>query len=147
MANRTWSLCPRPLNKRVVRNKWVYKIKRNPDGRIERYKARLVAKGFDQISGIDYYDTFSPVVKPTTIRLVLALIVSLKWNVKQLDVSNAFLHGILDEEVYMEQPKGYEDDNFPEHVCRLHKSLYGLKQAPRAWFQRLSQQLVEYGFS
>jgi hypothetical protein len=91
--------------------------------------------------------TLSPVVKPTTIRLVLALAVFLKWNVKQLDVSNAFLHGILDEEVYMEQPKGYEDDNFPEHVCRLHKSLYGLKQAPRAWFQRLSQQLVEYGFS
>ena len=102
MANGTWSLCPRPLNKHIVHNKWVYKIKRHHDGRIEHYKARLVAKGFDQIFGIDYYNTFSLVVKPTTIRLVLALAVYLKWNVKQLDVSNAFLHGILPKKVYME---------------------------------------------
>jgi histone deacetylase 1/2 len=109
MANRTWSLCSRSLNKHVVRNKWVYRIKRNLDGHVELYKARLVAKGFDQISGIDYYYIFPPVVKPTTIRLVLAHAVSLNWNIKQLDVSNAFLHGIFDEEVYMEQSKGFQN--------------------------------------
>jgi hypothetical protein len=86
-------------------------------------------------------------VKPTTIRLILSLAVSFKWNIRQLDVSNAFLHGILDEEVYMEQPKGYENQTFPDNVCYPHKSLYGLKQAPRAWFKRLSQQLIDFGFS
>jgi len=86
-------------------------------------------------------------VKPTTIRLILSLAVSFKWNIRQLDVSNAFLHGILDEEVYMEQPKGYENQTFPDNVCYPHKFLYGLKQAPRAWFKRLSQQLIDFGFS
>jgi len=147
LANNTWSLCPRPSHTHVVRNKWVYKLKRHPDGSINRYKARLVAKGFKQIPGIDYFDTFSPVVKPTTIRLIHSFAVPFKWNIRQLDVSNAFLHGILDEEVYMEQPKGYEDHTFPDHVCYLHKSIYGLKQAPRAWFKRLSQQLIDFGFS
>lgn len=147
MENGTWSLCPRPHNKPVVRNKWVYKIKRRQDGCVERFKARLVAKGFDQRSGVDYHDTFSPVIKPTTIRLVLSLAVSYSWPIQQLDVSNAFLHGILDEEVYMEQPMGFIDNSKPNFVCRLHKSLYGLKQAPRAWFRRLSQKLIELGFS
>jgi len=146
LANNTWSLCLRPSHTHVVRNKWVYKLKRHLDGSIDRYKARLVAKGFEQIPCIDYFDTFSPVVKPTTIRSILSLAVSFKWNIRQLDVSNAFLHGILDEEVYMKQPKGYEDQTFPNHVCYLHKSIYGLKQAPRAWFKRLSQQLIDFGF-
>ena len=130
LANNTWSLCPRPSHTHVVRNKWVYKLKRHPDGNIDRYKARLVAKGFEQIPSIDYFDTFSPVVKPTTIKLILSLAISFKWNIRQLDVSNAFLHGILNKVVYMEQPKGYEDHIFPDHVCYLHKSIYGLKQAP-----------------
>ena len=146
MENRTWSLCPRPPDKHVVRNKWVFKIKRHPDGSIECYKARLVAKGFNQKSRIDYFDTFSPVVKPTTVRLVLSIVVQFHWPIRQLDVSNAFLHGILDEEVYMEQPQGFIDESQPDLVCRLYKSLYGLKQAPRAWFRRLSQQLLELGF-
>jgi len=132
LANNTWSLCPRPLHTHIVRNKWVYKLKRHPDGSIDNYKARLVAKGFEQIPSIDYFDTFSPVLKPTTIRLILSLAVSVKWNIQQLDVSNAFLHGILDEVIYMKQPKGYKYHTFPDHVCYLHKSIYGLKQAPRA---------------
>jgi hypothetical protein len=124
----------------------VYKIKRTPEGQIDRYKARLMAKGFDQQYGIDYFETFSPVIKPSTIRVVLSLAVAFNWPIKQLDVSNAFLHGFLDEEVYMEQPQGFIDESRPEYICRLHKSLYGLKQAPRAWFQRFSTHLLDIGF-
>jgi hypothetical protein len=131
----------------VVRNKWVFKLKQQADGTIDRYKARLVAKGFDQEAGVDFHETFSPVIKPATIRLVLALAVHFNWVVHQLDISNAFLHGYLEEEVLMEQPHGFEDPTFPNHVCRLHKSIYGLKQSPRAWFMRLSQALLELGFS
>jgi hypothetical protein len=145
LPNQIWSLFPRPPNHNVVLNKWVLKIKQNPDGSIERYKARLVAKGFDQLCGIDYHDTFSPVIKPATIRLLLALAVQFDWTITQLDVSNAFLHSFLDEDVYMEQPQGFVDPNFPNHVCKLHTTLYGLKQAPRAWFTHLS--LLELGFS
>jgi hypothetical protein len=147
VSNHTWTLVPRPTNQKVVRNKWVFKLKQRADGTIDRYKARLVAKGFDQEAGVDFHETFSPVIKPATIRLVLALAVHFHWVVHQLDISNAFLHGYLEEEVLMEQPKGFEDPAFPDHVCRLHKSLYGLKQAPRAWFMRLSQALLELGFT
>jgi len=146
IANQTWSLCPRPSNHNIIRNKWVYKIKEKQDGSIDRYKAKLVAKGFDQESGVDFTETFSPMVKPSTIRVLLALAVQFNWNIHQLDVSNTFLHDHLLEEVYMEQPRGFIDPQFPSHVCRLHKSLYGLKQAPRAWFTRLSQTLLELGF-
>jgi hypothetical protein len=109
ISNHTWVLCPRPHHQNVVRNKWVFKVKQKPDGSVDRYKARLVAKGFDQTCGIDYHETFSPMVKPASIRVVLALAVQFDWNVRQLDVSNAFLHGYLDEEVYMEQPQGFID--------------------------------------
>jgi hypothetical protein len=147
LSNHTWTLCPRPLHQKVIRNKWVFKLKQKSDGTIDRYKARLVAKGFDQEEGVDFHETFSPVIKPATIRLVLALTVHFNWVIHQLDISNAFLHGYLEEEVFMEQPKGFEDPHFPDYVCRLHRSIYGLKQAPRAWFMRLSQALLELGFS
>jgi hypothetical protein len=104
LENQTWSLCPRPLDRHVISNKWVYKLKQKPDGTIDRYKARLVAKGFEQCNGIDYAETFSPVIKPATIRLLLTLALQFDWPLKQLDVSNAFLHGSIQEEVFIEQP-------------------------------------------
>lgn len=131
----------------IISNKWVYKLKTKPDGTIDRYKARLVAKGFEQRDGIDFTETFSLVIKQAIIRLFLAVAFQFKWPLKQLDVSNAFLHGQLAEEVYMEQPKAFVDSTYPHHVCRLHKALCGLKQAPRAWFQKLSQALLALGFT
>jgi transposase InsO family protein len=142
----TWSLVPPPIGKNIVGCKWVFKLKRNSDGSISRYKARLVAKGFHQQYGIDFEETFSPVVKPPTVRLILALAVTYNWPLRQLDVRNAFLHGVLKEEVYMMQPPGYVASNQPHHVCKLQKSIYGLKQAPRAWFESFTTQLLSLGF-
>jgi hypothetical protein len=147
ISNGTWTLCPRPLKRHVIHNRWVYKIKQRADGSIDRFKARLVAKGFEQQNGVDYTETFSPVIKPSTIRIILALTVHFDWPIRQLDVSNAFLHGTLMEEVYMEQPKGFVDATNPDFVCKLHKSIYGLKQAPCAWFHCLSTALLELGFT
>ncbi|KAL4565709.1 hypothetical protein LXL04_029812 [Taraxacum kok-saghyz] len=146
MRNRTWSLVTCPTNVNIVGCKWIYRIKRRSDGSIERHKARLVAQGYSQEEGVDYFDTFSPVIKPTTIRLVLSLAVSKGWVTRQLDINNAFLNGDLQENVYMRQPKGFEDPTKPHHVCKLHKALYGLKQAPRAWFTKLKQFLLTQGF-
>ncbi|KAD3641993.1 hypothetical protein E3N88_31217 [Mikania micrantha] len=146
LRNNTWTLVPRVPGTNVVACKWVYKIKTDQQGAIQRYKARLVAKGFSQQQGIDYHETCSPVVKPTTIRVVLSVAFSNKWSLRQLDVQNAFLHGDLKETVYLQQPPGFVDPQKPDHVCLLHKSLYGLKQAPRAWFQRLSTALISLGF-
>jgi hypothetical protein len=106
----------------------------------------LVAKGFKQRYGLDYEDTFSPVVKIATIRTVLSLAVSRGWCLRQLDVKNAFLHGVLEEEVYMRQPPGFENPHAPDFICKLDKALYGLKQAPRAWYSKLSSKLCNLGF-
>ncbi|KAB2629407.1 hypothetical protein D8674_034202 [Pyrus ussuriensis x Pyrus communis] len=146
LKQRMWSLVPPVPRANIVGCKWVFKLKQNSDGSIERHKARLVAKGFHQQAGVDYSETFSPVVKPTTIRTVLSLAVHFGWPLHQLDVKNTFLHGSLMEEVYMKQPPGFVDPTRPNYVCKLHKALYGLKQAPRAWFQRLSAFLVHSGF-
>ena len=143
MKNKTWHLVPPKRGLNVIDCKWVYKVKRKADGSLDRYKARLVAKGFKQRYGIDYEDTFSPVVKAATIRTILSIAVSRGWTLRQLDMQNAFLHGVLEEEVYMRQPPRYEQGNY---VCKLDKALYGLKQAPRAWYSRLSTKLHDLGF-
>lgn len=137
--NGIWSLVPFHPKMNVVGSCWVYKLKRRSDGSIKRYKARLVAKGFHQQEGINYTESSSPVAKPTTIRIVLSLAVVFKWQVRQLDVSNAFLHDELQEDVCMTQPKGFIEPQHPNHVCRLHKSLYGLNRARRACFKRVHQ--------
>uniref|UniRef100_A0A2N9HQ74 Integrase catalytic domain-containing protein n=1 Tax=Fagus sylvatica TaxID=28930 RepID=A0A2N9HQ74_FAGSY len=143
----TWTLVPPPPSKNIVGCKWVYKLKYHSDGTLARHKARLVAKGFHQQHGVDFDETFSPVVKAPTVRLILSLAVSLGWSLRQLDVKNAFLHGSLKEEVYMTQPQGFIDPQHPSHVCKLLKSIYGLKQAPRAWFESFTSQLLHLGFT
>jgi hypothetical protein len=142
----TWSLVPPPPNTNIIGNRWIFRIKQNPDGTIARYKARLVAKGYNQQSGIDYTKNFSPMVKFTTIRLVLSLAVTYGWLIQQLDISNAFLHGFLTEDLYMAQPPGFESSKHPEYVCKLHKCFYGLTQALRVWFKRLTDFLIQLGF-
>ncbi|KAL3820422.1 hypothetical protein ACJIZ3_006327 [Penstemon smallii] len=146
MTTRTWTLVPPSSNQNLVGCRWIFRTKYRPDGSIERRKARLVAKGFNQLHGLDYIETFSPVIKPTSIRLVLSIAISLGWNISQLDVQNAFLHGTLNEVVYMVQPPGFEHPDYPNYVCKLNRALYGLKQAPRAWYARLSSRLFELGF-
>ncbi|PNX94499.1 retrovirus-related Pol polyprotein from transposon TNT 1-94, partial [Trifolium pratense] len=145
MDNNTWSLVPLPPHRKAIGCKWIFRIKENPDGTVNKYKARLVAKGFLQTPGFDFTETFSPVIKPVTIRIILTLAVTYKWTVQQIDVNNAFLNGVLQEEVYMTQPVGFEASD-RSLVCKLHKSLYGLKQAPRAWYERLTQALLQLGF-
>src|SRR6185295_14807151 len=120
---------------------------RRADGTLERYKARWVLRGFTQRPGIDFAETFSPVVKPATVRTVLSLVLSRSWPVHQLDVNNAFLHGTLSETVYCSQPARFVDSSRPDMVCRLNKSLYCLKQPPRAWYSRFATFLLTLGFT
>ncbi|XP_042946560.1 uncharacterized protein LOC122279793 isoform X3 [Carya illinoinensis] len=144
--NRTWDLVPLPPSKQPVGCKWVYTIKFHPNGSVERLKARLVAKGYTQTYGIDYEETFSPVAKISSVRVLISLAANLDWPLFQLDVKNAFLHGDLHEEVYMEQPPGFvAQGEYRGTVCRLKKALYGLKQSPRAWFGRFSDAVLNFG--
>ncbi|XP_074297693.1 uncharacterized protein LOC141628447 [Silene latifolia] len=143
--NDTRELTELPPNKKALGCRWVYKIKYKSDGQIERYKARLVIFGNHQVEGIDFGDTFAPVVKMVTIRTFLAVAAVKKWELHQMDVRNAFLHGDLSNEFYMRLPPGYSKGKEGK-VCRLRKSLYGLRQAPRCWFAKLGSSLRTYGF-
>ncbi|XP_051228809.1 uncharacterized mitochondrial protein AtMg00810-like [Lolium perenne] len=144
--NQTWTLVPRPSHANIITGKWVFKHKFHPDGTLDLHKARWMVRGFRQRAGVDFTDTFTPVVKPGTIRTVLQLAVSRAWPVHQMDVSNAFLHGHLEEQVFCQQPTGFVDSAHPDHVCLLSGSLYGLKQAPRARYQRIAMFLHQLGF-
>jgi transposase InsO family protein len=132
IKNEVWEIVPRPKSKDVVSSKWLFKIKHVAGGSIEKYKARFVTRGFSQKEGIDYEETFTPVAKYTSIRTIIALAAKMKWKLHQIDVKTAFLNGVIEEEVYIEQPQGFEVEDRKSHVCRLKKALYGLKQAPRA---------------
>lgn len=145
-ANNTWTLVPPHPTQNLVGSKWVFRTKYLPEGSIDRLKARLVAKGFHQRPGWDFHETFSPVVKPVTVRVILTLAVSKGWRLRQLDINNAFLQGSLSEQVYVCQPPGFVDPSHPNHVCRLNKALYGLRQAPRAWYTELRTFLLQIGF-
>ncbi|KAL2236391.1 UNVERIFIED_CONTAM: Retrovirus-related Pol polyprotein from transposon RE1 [Sesamum indicum] len=143
--NQTWEVTDLPPNKRLIGCKWVYKVKLNPDGSVERYKARLVAKGYSQVEGVDYFDRFSPVAKVVTVRVFLTVATGSHWAIHQVDINNAFLHGFLEEDIYMEAPAGYDIPS--GKCCRLKRSLYGLKQASRQWNQELTNKLLQFGFA
>ncbi|GJT52998.1 retrovirus-related pol polyprotein from transposon TNT 1-94 [Tanacetum coccineum] len=145
--NKTWELVPLPGGRKPIGNKWVYKIKRNGDDQVERYRARLVVKGYAQKEGIDFNEIFSPVVRMTTVRVVLAMCATYDLHLEQLDVKTAFLHGNLEEEIYMLQPEGFEQKGKENLVCRLNKSLYGLKQAPRCWYKRFDSFIIGLGYN
>ena len=146
-SNNVWELVDLPKGRRAIGNKWVLKIKRKPDGSIDRYKARLVAKGYTQQEGIDYEETFSPVVRFASIRLILAIVANLDLELHQMDVKTAFLNGELEEEIYMEQPTGFIIKEQEHKVCKLLKSIYGLKQSSRQWYIKFHQAITSYNFT
>ena len=146
LQNNTWEIVTLPTGKKPVGCKWVYTLKCKSDGSLDRYKARLVARGYTQMYGIDYQETFAPVAKINTIRILISLAVNLDWPLNQYDIKNAFLHGNLKEEIYMEIPPGYEGFNNKGKVCKLKRALYGLKQSPRAWFGRFTETMKLLGY-
>ena len=146
LENETWELVELPAGRKPISCKWVFKVKHDESGKVERFKGRLVAKGFLQKYGIDYDETFSPVVRFSSILALLAFGVSRQMLIHQMDVVTAFLNGTLDEEIYMQQPEGYVEPGKEGLVCRLKKSLYGLKQSPRCWNNVFKEFMLSLGF-
>ncbi|GJS41481.1 retrovirus-related pol polyprotein from transposon TNT 1-94 [Tanacetum coccineum] len=133
--NKVWTLVPKPHGKTIIGTKWIWKNKMYKNGIVIKNKARLVAQGYNQQKGIDYKETFAPIARLEAIRIFLAYAAYMGFMVYQMDVKSAFLNGKISEEVYVQQPPGFESGEFPNHICKLNKALYGLKQAPRAWYQ------------
>jgi hypothetical protein len=144
--NQTWTLTDLPAGCKKIGVKWLYKTKLNELGEVDKYKARLVAKGYSQQYGMDYTEVFAPVARMDTVRMIVALAAQRNWTIYQLDVKSIFLHGKLNEDVFVEQPKGYKKKGSEGKVYQLHKALYGLKQAPRAWFSRIAAYFKDEGF-
>ena len=145
-GNQVWDLVELPKERKIVGSKWVFKEKLGADGTTERYKARLVAQGFSQQYGLDYDETFSPVVRSESVRTLIALAARDNMYLHQLDVTTAFLNGTLREEVFMKQPEGFVKKGQEHLVCKLKKSIYGLKQSPRCWNTALDEHLGKIGF-
>ena len=141
--NNTWCLVQAPPGAHVLRGRWVYVMKRGPQGEITRYKARWVVRGFEQQEGRDYHDTFASVVKPMSYKAIFALAAAMDWDLEQMDVKTAFLYGNVQEDIYVQQPDGFNKDS--SKVCKLNKALYGLKQSPRIWYQHFSEYMKELG--
>ncbi|CAI7772631.1 unnamed protein product [Closterium sp. NIES-54] len=144
LENETWELCELPPGKKAISSKLIFRHKNGPDVELTRYKSRLVAKGFKQTKGKDFDEIFAPVGKKTTLRVMLGTAANRGWRIKQMDITTAFLNGIIIEELYMLQPEGLDDGS--GKVCRLKKAIYGLKQAPRAWYHKLEETLLAGGF-
>jgi hypothetical protein len=130
--NDVWTSVLHPAEQNIISTKWIFKNKTDEHGTVVRNKARLVAQGYTQIEGVDFDETFAPVAKLKSIRILLSIACHLDFKLYQMDVKSTFLNGVLQEEVYVEQPKGFQDPHHPHHVYKLKKALYGLKQAPRA---------------
>ena len=145
LGNQTWELTKLLVGKKALHNKWVYRIKNEDDGS-KYYKAKLVVKGYQQKKGIDYSEIFSTIVKMSTIKLVLGMVATKKFYLEQLYVKTAFLHGDLEEDIYMIQPEGFIVQRQKNLVCKLRKSLYGLKQAPRQWYKKFDSFMHRIGF-
>jgi hypothetical protein len=144
--NQVWDLVERPKDHNVIGTKWIFRNKQDQDGIVIRNKARLVAQGYTQVEGLDFGETYAPVVRLEAIRILLAYACANNIKLYQMDVKSAFLNGYINELVYVEQPPSFEDEKKPNHVFKLRKALYGLKQAPRAWYKRLRDFLLSKGF-
>jgi hypothetical protein len=145
--NEAWDLMEFPTGRNPIGNKWVFKRKVIVEGKVEKYKARLVAKGYSQVEGIDFGEMFSHVSKLTSIRFMLYVVATFDFEVEQMDVKITFLHGDMEEEIYMSHPKGFNVKGKKELVCKMKKSLYGLKQSPRMWCQKFDTYMLEVGFT
>jgi hypothetical protein len=145
--NEAWYLVELPTGRNPIGRKWVFKKKLNVEGKVEKYKAQLVAKGYSQDQGIDFGEIFSPVAKLTSIRFLLYVVVAFDFEIEQMDVKSTFLHGDMEEEIYVKKPEGYVVKGKKELVCKLKKSLYGLKQSPRMWYQKFDTYMLGLGFT
>ena len=146
VRNNVWELAPRPKNVHVIGTKWIFKTKTDEDGEKIQNKSRLVAQGYTQVEGVDFDEPFAPMARLESNRILMSIACTMNFKLYQMDVKCAFLNGYLNEEVLVEQPKGFEDPHFPDHVLRLKKALYGLKQASRAWYDWFTHYLLNRGF-
>lgn len=144
--NNTWTLVELPPGKHAIPLKWVFKVKRDAKGNFEKYKARIVVKSYSQVAGLDFNETFAPVVRVESVRILFAIAAANDLYILHIDCKNTFLHGQSDVEIYVFQPEGFVDPHFPKRVLRLNKSLYGLKQASRIWYLFLCSIIIELGF-
>jgi hypothetical protein len=147
MKNDLWEVVSKPKNKDVVSSKWIYKIKHATNGSIEIHKVRFAAHGFSQKEGIEYEETFALVARYSSIRTIIALATKMKWKLHHMDVKTTFLNGVLEEELYIEEPQGFEVEYIKTHVCRLKKYMYRLKQDPKAWYGRINSFVTSLGFT